>query len=97
MNLCKVSKSKTSQNSLPTHYQKMRKKMKKEIQEVNKFGIKARGQAAILKYLQGKPITKRQAIEAKCYECMGYYIHGAIDCSVRECPLYPYNPYRKKS
>jgi len=41
----------------------------------------------------GDRLTQRQAILAKCAECMGNHIDGRIDCQMPECPLYPFMPY----
>ena len=47
-------------------------------------------------YLNGKRLTQRQMILAKCYDCMGRYSDGATDCEIEECPLYLHMPYRSK-
>jgi hypothetical protein len=56
---------------------------------------KARGNKELKKYEMGDRLTQRQAILAKCADCMGYYFDGRLDCSLSECPLYPYMPYRE--
>jgi len=38
-------------------------------------------------------LTHKRAILAKCAECMGKYIDSKADCSIPDCPLYPYMPY----
>lgn len=50
------------------------------------------GRKEYLKYLQGKKITRDEAIAAKCYDCMGYYRDGREDCKNGTCPLYPFSP-----
>lgn len=55
-----------------------------------------RGKAELGKHLQGKKIAPRGAMRAKCYECMGFYVDGAVDCGIPTCPLYPFMPYRFK-
>jgi hypothetical protein len=60
-----------------------------------KNGAHAKGQTSLLKYLNGERLTQRQAILAKCYECMGGYGDGRQGCGIEDCPLYPYAPYKK--
>jgi len=59
-------------------------------------GIKARGSKELKKYFAGGRLTQRQMILAKCYECMGGYADGKVDCGIKDCPLYPLMPYRKR-
>lgn len=57
---------------------------------------KASGQKSFLKYRSGKPLSPKEAIQAKCYDCQSFYIdfsRETKDCGVRGCPLYPYHPY----
>jgi len=68
--------------------------MADKIKAIKKYGRKAKGRASLLKYLQGEKISKNEAILAKCYDCMGYYADGIGDCGVKDCPLYPFNPYK---
>lgn len=53
------------------------------------------GRKELAKHLQGKRTTPQGAMRAKCYECMGYYADGAVDCGIQDCPIYPWMPYRK--
>ena len=57
-------------------------------------GIKARGGRELRKHLAGDKLTQRQMILAKCYDCMGCYADGKVDCGIPECPLYPIMPYK---
>jgi len=52
------------------------------------------GKTLILKYLRGKKLTRKEAMIAKCCDCMGYYADGLFDCGIEECPMYAYMPYR---
>jgi hypothetical protein len=56
--------------------------------------MKAKGAAAYKKYLRGEEISMQDAIEAKCYECMGGYADGRLDCEGTTCSLYSHMPYR---
>ncbi len=60
-------------------------------------GKRFKGQAYLLRHLDGKSLTRNQAIAAKCYECMGYYTDGAQDCEIPDCPLYKFMPFRGKT
>jgi hypothetical protein len=57
----------------------------------------ARGGPRLLTaYRTGIVLTRRQAIIAKCADCMNNYVDGRNDCGVRTCPLYPWMPYAGK-
>lgn len=58
-------------------------------------GKKGIGRAEMLSHLGGKSLTRKKAMQAKCYDCMGYYVDGKVDCKVPRCPLYPWMPYRE--
>lgn len=64
----------------------------KRIEEVDK-GMMARGKNELLSHLSGEDLTARQAILAKCYDCLGYMVDGKEDCKMPLCPLYPFMPY----
>tara|TARA_B100001964_G_C13945583_1_gene470955 strand:+ start:103 stop:300 length:198 start_codon:yes stop_codon:yes gene_type:complete len=57
-------------------------------------GIKAQGRKELKKYLRGDKITFKQAVLAKCYECMCGYTDGKISCEIPNCPLYKFMPYQ---
>jgi len=54
-----------------------------------------RGRRELLKHLDGKRLTPKQAILAKCFDCTGGYADGRADCEVIVCPLYQYMPFGK--
>ena len=59
----------------------------------------AKGKAEYLKWLKGKHISRKEAMDANCYVCMGYYSDGRGPCSVELCPCRDYmvyNPERIK-
>lgn len=59
-------------------------------------GILAKGRKEYTKYLEtGAKLTPQGAIRANCYQCMGGYEDGKVDCGITHCPLHPYMPYRK--
>jgi len=45
------------------------------------------------KYLSGGKLSIRQAILAKCADCLGLYVDGKADCAMPDCPLYPWMVY----
>lgn len=59
-------------------------------------GKKAKGRKELQRYKEGKRLTQRQAILAKCYDCLGGYIDGKFDCKMPHCSLYPFMPYKGK-
>ena len=54
------------------------------------------GQRHLLAHMEGKRLSFKQAILAKCYECMNGFIDGKADCRIHDCPLYPWMPYSTK-
>jgi hypothetical protein len=60
-------------------------------------GPVAIGKPQLIKHLNGKRLTFKGAILAKCYECMGYFRDGKVDCRITKCPLYPFQAYREIS
>ncbi len=54
-----------------------------------------RGEKEFKRHQMGERLTLRQMILAHCYDCMGRYADGKIDCKIPECPLYPRMPYRE--
>ena len=43
-----------------------------------------------------KGISPAAGIKAKCLDCCCWQRADAADCGVPDCPLYLYNPYRKR-
>ena len=66
---------------------------KEILESVEKYGKMAIGKKEYVAHLQGKRITFKGAVLARCYECNGYYADGKEDCDVPTCPIYPYMPY----
>ena len=63
------------------------------LEEVNERGVQAQGRRELIKHLEGGKLNKGQALKAFCYECLGFYQDGKIDCETPSCPLYPWMPY----
>ncbi len=57
------------------------------------MGIAAQGRKELKAHREGKRLTYRQMVIAKCYECVGDYIDGKHDCRIQRCPLYSAMPY----
>jgi hypothetical protein len=66
------------------------------IEMIEENAPKSAGRTALLKHLNGERLTQRQAIVAKCTDCMGYWIDGRQDCGQKTCSLYPFRPYKDK-
>lgn len=64
------------------------------IQGIKETGRQKRGMSDLVKYLEGKDLTQRQAIHAYCYHCTGYGEED--DCEQAICPLYPFAPYSSR-
>ena len=74
-------------------------KLQERIETVEK-GASARGKKELLAHLYNERLTSRQAIYAKCYDCMCFFVDGRDDCGMKLCALYPYmayNPKKRKS
>lgn len=63
-------------------------------ENIEKHGSFARGKGELLRHLAGIKLTNKRAILAKCYDCMGFYADGRINCNMPHCPLYPIMPYK---
>ena len=37
--------------------------------------------------------SRKAAVAAQCYECLGWEIGHGTDCTSPACPLYPYRPF----
>jgi hypothetical protein len=69
-------------------------KQEKKIREISNCGIRALGVPELIRHLQGKRLTRDQAIRAFCADCMGWYAEGKGDCGDPLCSLHPFMPYR---
>jgi hypothetical protein len=66
-----------------------------KIKDIETFGRDAKGKKDLIRYLNGERLTPKQAILAKCYDCLGGYCDGKDDCKVPDCSLYGFMPYRE--
>lgn len=48
------------------------------------------------KFMDGKPLTRKEAMRAMCYDCNGA-LESREDCGGRACPMYQYRLYPKQS
>jgi len=67
---------------------------KTRIAQIEKGGISSAGKRHLLRHLRGERLTQRQAILAKCCDCMCYHADGRTDCLMPHCSLHPFRPYR---
>lgn len=67
----------------------------KRIYDIKQKGKKARGKSELIEHLEGGRLTLRQAVQAHCYDCMGYFADEKADCKIPACSLYPFMAYNK--
>jgi hypothetical protein len=65
------------------------------ILNIRKYGKTARGQKELLKHLSGERLTLKQAVNAYCYDCAGFYSDGKVDCNMPHCSLHPFMSYNQ--
>lgn len=61
--------------------------------QIEKSGKRGKGKKELIAHLEGKRLTLKQAIYANCYDCVGFYYDGRVDCETKDCPLHPFMPY----
>ena len=64
-----------------------------ELLDSAKSGKSRAGKRHLIKYLSGGKITRKQAMEAHCYDCSGMGESGF--CELKSCSLYPYSPFKR--
>jgi hypothetical protein len=69
--------------------------MIERIKNIRQYGKTARGKNELLKYLSGQRLTLKQAVYAHCYDCMGFYADGKLDCDMPYCSLHPFMTYNQ--
>ena len=65
------------------------------IESIRKHGKAARGQKELIGHLEGDRLTLKQAVNAHCYDCTGFYSDGKVDCGMKHCSLHPFMPYNQ--
>lgn len=63
---------------------------------IDKDGLQAIGKAHLLKHIDGEKLSRKEAMQAKCYDCMGYFIDGRADCQIKYCPMFDYRPFKDR-
>jgi len=63
------------------------------IKNIRRHGKTARGQKELIKHMEGQSLTLRQAVNAHCYDCSGFFADGKHDCRLLGCPLHPFMVY----
>ena len=81
---------------LPSYEQMMHYRLLCLTEEQKEMGL-VKGQLEYRRFKSHDNLTRKEAILAKCYECMGEYSGGRQDCMGISCPLYQYYPYRGKN
>ena len=69
--------------------------MNNKISDILKHGKTAKGKKELIKYLEGGRLTPKQAIQAKCYDCLCYMVDGRQDCKMPKCSLYPFMTFNE--
>jgi len=59
-------------------------------------GLQAIGKAHLLKHIDGGKLSRKEAMQAKCYDCMGYFIDGRADCQIKYCPMFDFRPFKDR-
>ncbi|MBN2382537.1 hypothetical protein JXQ70_06610 [bacterium] len=65
-------------------------------EDVKKNWKRAIGKQEYLLFLEGKKLSRRQIMQAMCYECTAGYYDGVADCELRDKPCYAFMPYKNK-
>ena len=65
--------------------------------EIQKTPTKLKGKHQYIDFQNGEKLTRKEAMLAHCYQCMGEYQDGKQDCCGHSCPLYQFYPYRPKN
>jgi hypothetical protein len=68
---------------------------KSTIKLIKKHGKSYSGKTNLINFLEGKHITRKEAISAYCYDCQGYCEDGRVECEQLQCPLYSYSQFNK--
>jgi hypothetical protein len=67
----------------------------KRIDDIQKYGKTAKGKSELIRHLQGERLSRKEAIYAHCFECVGFFSDGRRDCMMPQCSLYPFMVYNR--
>ncbi|MGA3279891.1 MAG: hypothetical protein ABSD50_02775 [Smithella sp.] len=67
----------------------------KLISDIKRYGKTAKGKLELIKHHEGKRLNLKQAVNAHCFDCMGFYVDGKQDCNLAKCPLHPFMSYNE--
>ena len=73
--------------------------MIRDVEKIKKLPSRV-GQSEMVKWLETGKISPFQAIQALCYECMGYHQDSELlegDCGDPQCPLFKFNYYNRRA
>lgn len=65
-----------------------------KIESIEKHGLLSKGKKHLIKHLEGGKLSRSEAMQAKCYDCMGHFVDGRQDCMLEACPMFNYRPYK---
>ncbi len=60
---------------------------------MKRYDQRALGRLENERYQAGDKLTPLRAIFAKCYECCNGVRPEIENCNIKNCPLWPHNPY----
>jgi len=63
-------------------------------EQIEKIGLLSKGKKSLLKHLDKGKLSRKEAMDAKCYDCMAWFADGRMDCKMPKCPLFDYRPYK---
>jgi len=52
------------------------------------------GYSSFKKKINNKKLTRKESMDAFCFECMGGFADEIADCQCYECPMYEHFHYR---
>ncbi|MGA3280597.1 MAG: hypothetical protein ABSD50_06390 [Smithella sp.] len=65
------------------------------ISDIKRHGKTAKGKQELIKHLEGKRLTLKQAVYGHCFDCMGMFADGKHDCNLSKYPLHPFMSYNE--
>ena len=65
------------------------------LNDIEKYGRQSKGKRHLVRHLNGEKLTRKEAMDAACYDCMSYFVDGQVDCELPNCPMFGFRPYKK--